>query len=383
MPGDWTFTATDRPSHVRARWTWPIDAAATGTGPHRANSRAVGAPSSASTTWAASSGAIGGASCWRVARAARTGSGTPSSTKLTSWAAFIGTPFIWPSVTATWCAARVAAPASSSARRPGRATSRRAPRLAAVPPTRAPRRASSALRAARPVASGAPGGRARPRRCSRRAATTPVVATASPTATGQHGRGCGNRSCATDGHDAGGRGRRQALRAPHAGGVVRLRPDLAAGPLQPPARVVDPAEVGLQVEQRVVQQHRVAELGLLLGLGERPHLLDVPGALGVEDLLDVPARLHGQQHPHEELALEEGVAGLGDEDPPVERGATLRRDGVVLAGRTGAGLLADQADPAVALEAGQGGVDLAEIERAPEREALVEIALELVAVPRG
>ena len=45
-PGYCTFTATARPSWVRARWTWPIDAAAIGIGSHSANSTSGAAPSS-------------------------------------------------------------------------------------------------------------------------------------------------------------------------------------------------------------------------------------------------------------------------------------------------------------------------------------------------
>ena len=44
MPGYWTFTATARPSRVIARCTWPIDAAAIGSGSHSANARSGGMP---------------------------------------------------------------------------------------------------------------------------------------------------------------------------------------------------------------------------------------------------------------------------------------------------------------------------------------------------
>ena len=56
-PGYCTFTATARPSWVMARWTWPIDAAAIGTGSHSANSSSGPPPSSSRITPAASSGA--------------------------------------------------------------------------------------------------------------------------------------------------------------------------------------------------------------------------------------------------------------------------------------------------------------------------------------
>ena len=54
MPGYWTLTATARPSRVTARCTCPIEAAAIGRGSQRANARSGGAPSSSSTTAAAS-----------------------------------------------------------------------------------------------------------------------------------------------------------------------------------------------------------------------------------------------------------------------------------------------------------------------------------------
>ena len=36
-PGNWTLSASSRPPCVRARWIWPIDAAATGSKSKRAN----------------------------------------------------------------------------------------------------------------------------------------------------------------------------------------------------------------------------------------------------------------------------------------------------------------------------------------------------------
>jgi hypothetical protein len=67
MPGYWTLTATARPSLVIARCTWPIEAAAMGCGSHSASSASGGWPRSSLTTWAASSGLIGGTlSCKRL-----------------------------------------------------------------------------------------------------------------------------------------------------------------------------------------------------------------------------------------------------------------------------------------------------------------------------
>src|SRR5690242_6804134 len=77
MPGYWTLTATARPSSVTARCTWPIEAAAIGRGSQRANARSGGAPSSSSTTAAASCGLIGGTLSWRRARVWRTAGDRP------------------------------------------------------------------------------------------------------------------------------------------------------------------------------------------------------------------------------------------------------------------------------------------------------------------
>ncbi len=78
-PGYCTFTATAWPSSVMARCTWPIDAAATGTGSHSANTSVGSAPSSARIIDAASSGLMGGAAVCSSARASRTCSGRPWS----------------------------------------------------------------------------------------------------------------------------------------------------------------------------------------------------------------------------------------------------------------------------------------------------------------
>ena len=83
-PGYCTLTATATSSPVlgstaTARCTWPIDAAAIGSGSHSTNTFSGGRPSSASTTSAARSADIGGASACSEASAWRTGSGSPSS----------------------------------------------------------------------------------------------------------------------------------------------------------------------------------------------------------------------------------------------------------------------------------------------------------------
>ena len=80
MPGYCTLTATACPSAVMARCTWPIDAAAMGSGSHSLKMLSGVAPSSASMTPAASSGDIGGTLSCRRPRTRRAGGAMPSST---------------------------------------------------------------------------------------------------------------------------------------------------------------------------------------------------------------------------------------------------------------------------------------------------------------
>ncbi len=116
-PGYWTLTATTRPSAITARWTCPIDAAATGSGSQSRNSSSGGAPSSSHTTWSARLGAIGGTSCWSWASASRAAGGRPSATKPSIWPSFMAAPFIWPSSVATSSALRMVNLSSRAARR--------------------------------------------------------------------------------------------------------------------------------------------------------------------------------------------------------------------------------------------------------------------------
>ena len=115
-PGYCTFTATSRPSRSVARWTWPIDAAATGSGFHSRNRWSGSLPSSSRTTCSARLGAIGGTSACRVASAARASGGSPSAMKENIWPAFMIAPFMLPSSRATSSAVLIAKRSSSLAR---------------------------------------------------------------------------------------------------------------------------------------------------------------------------------------------------------------------------------------------------------------------------
>ncbi len=145
-PGYWTFTATARPSASWARCTWPMEAAATGTGSHRRNSLAGSAPRSWRTTWAASSADIGVTWAWSWESDACASSGRPSTTNDSIWPSFMAAPFIWPSWRLTSSAERISRASSSSARRDrpantprARVATRSTPRRTASPASRARR----------------------------------------------------------------------------------------------------------------------------------------------------------------------------------------------------------------------------------------------------
>ncbi len=67
MPGCCTFTATSRPPW-RARWTWPIEAAANGSCSNASNSDSARSPSSSRTTSATRGHAIAVLWDWSCAR---------------------------------------------------------------------------------------------------------------------------------------------------------------------------------------------------------------------------------------------------------------------------------------------------------------------------
>ena len=103
MPGYWTLTATRRPSCSRARYTWPIEAAANASGlelgehvlERLLRGRTRSPCASPRTTRAAPSRAAPRASP-RAARATSGGS-APVSTNEATWPIFIAAPFICPS----------------------------------------------------------------------------------------------------------------------------------------------------------------------------------------------------------------------------------------------------------------------------------------------
>jgi hypothetical protein len=68
MPGRKTLTATSRPSVVRAKWTWAIEAAATAVSSNDANIVSSGRENSASISARASRPGNGGSRSCRLAR---------------------------------------------------------------------------------------------------------------------------------------------------------------------------------------------------------------------------------------------------------------------------------------------------------------------------
>ncbi len=109
-PGYWTFTATSRPSsRSRARYTWPIEAAASGSSSNSSNTVPMRSPRSSSITRRICLKATVGAASRSFASSAWNSSRYCSSTRPTSrkditWPSFIAAPFIVPS-TATICLA--------------------------------------------------------------------------------------------------------------------------------------------------------------------------------------------------------------------------------------------------------------------------------------
>ena len=93
-PGYCTLTATRRPSGITARWTWPIDAAATGTGSHW-RKRASG-----SVAELVDHDLLGQARSHRrhvllqLGKASWAAGGRPSATNPTICPSFIAAPFI-------------------------------------------------------------------------------------------------------------------------------------------------------------------------------------------------------------------------------------------------------------------------------------------------
>ncbi len=98
IPGYWTLTATTRPSSRSvARWTWPIEAAAIGSGSKSENDSRSFSPRSSSITRVMALNDTGSALCWSVARiswnSGRTSSGTsPRSTADSVCPTFIAAP---------------------------------------------------------------------------------------------------------------------------------------------------------------------------------------------------------------------------------------------------------------------------------------------------
>ena len=186
-PGYCTLTATARPSRVIARWTWPMDADASGAGSHSRKMSSGWAPSSRSMTPAASSADMGGASCCRPARASRAWSGRPTSRYEAICPSFMKAPFMPPRASATCSAVRSSNCWSSSAWRSAEANTRRARWTAKPAPARPPRRASSArrwlrVRNRRPPASSSPGPGAVAARRRRAAIAAAPAAAAMPAA---------------------------------------------------------------------------------------------------------------------------------------------------------------------------------------------------------
>jgi hypothetical protein len=109
----------------------------------------------------------------------------------------------------------------------------------------------------------------------------------------------------------------------------------------------------------------------------------MPDPLRVEVVTRGPAGYQRQHNLGEEHRLQLRLRLLRLGQPGVQVGHALARDGVPLAVRPGAGLNADDLNPSVALQLGQGAVDLAEADRLGRTESPVVGLLQVVAVPAG
>ncbi|KUL52111.1 hypothetical protein ADL22_05735 [Streptomyces sp. NRRL F-4489] len=143
---------------------------------------------------------------------------------------------------------------------------------------------------------------------------------------------------------------------------------------------LQPAQIGLQVEQRVIADQLVGEVAGALALGQAAHQPQMLGALGVEQLGGVPAGQQGQDDLGVERGVEVRLGLLRPGQPLGDIGDAGVGDGVPLALRARAGLHAVHLDQAVLQQPGHRGVDLPVVQRAVLAEVLVEGPLEVVAM---
>ena len=132
----------------------------------------------------------------------------------------------------------------------------------------------------------------------------------------------------------------------------------------------------------MVGQECVDEVALALERGQLTHPAQMRRPLGVEVALGGAAQHEGEDHLDEEIGLEVRRRLDGLAQPRLEFVLPPVRDGVELSIGSPSRLHLSRRDLPVTGEAGQGGIDLAEIERFASAEVGVVVALEVVAIAR-
>ena len=123
--------------------------------------------------------------------------------------------------------------------------------------------------------------------------------------------------------------------------------------------MLDPAQVGLEVEQTVVGEERIDKGSLLLEVCELADPVQVCCALGVQVLLGLATEHQRQDNLHEQIRLQVGLGGDGLREPRLDLVPAGLGDVVSLAiGLRSRFGLADDRSP-VSRQAGERGVHLA------------------------
>src|SRR6478752_1371981 len=153
--------------------------------------------------------------------------------------------------------------------------------------------------------------------------------------------------------------------------------------VEPRRRQVDPAQIGLEVEEGVVAQELVDRVTGPLQLGQLPHPRHVTRALSVEGGGGVAVEQQREDDLGEKRRVQIRLRCLGLAEPALELGRAVLGDHVALAVGALARLLGVEDHEAVALPAREGRVDLAVSQRPGVGEPGVVGALQVVAMARA
>ncbi len=145
-------------------------------------------------------------------------------------------------------------------------------------------------------------------------------------------------------------------------------------------REVQPAQIGLEMEDGVVGQEGQGQRPAAADGGQLAHALEMGVALGIDDGDDVASGQDGQHDLGEQRGLQVRLGLERPVDPAIELGDAVVGDGVAAPVRPVGALDAIEAHPPARLQAGQCRVDLGEGDRVIGREVAIDQALQVVAV---